>query len=296
MGGGNANKTMMSRAKHLAAAAAEGQGGGGSAGKEKRGGDTGAKIAAGQAAKAEKEAAKIALAEKKAKDAEKLAKKQAKELKEAQKKAEEEKQKKVCRRCARESHTGGRPRRPLPPRPRARPQELDAAIAAQKAGGGKKEEKKQKPPAKTDEAPAEKKEEQKETPAEPVDVSDPAPADAAKPAAPAPKKEDEETADTHLSIEGMGSQEDADAVHKAIMAVDGVKSCVVELEGKVAKVVGAPGYPTGAQLAEAVTAALPNITAKEKQLSGGKHKFDPSEVDVHGGNATADDFMDAFGF
>ena len=64
----------------------------------------------------------------------------------------------------------------------------------------------------------------------------------------------------------------------------------------VAKVVGAPGYPTGAQLVEAVQKGVKGVSAKEKQLSGGKHKFDPSEVDVHGGSATADDFMDAFGF
>ncbi len=118
----------------------------------------------------------------------------------------------------------------------------------------------------------------------------------AAPAAPAPKKDDEPTADTHLSLDGMGSQADADAVEKAIMAVPGVISCAVELEGKVAKVVGAPGYPTGAQLVEAVQKGVKGVSAKEKQLSGGKHKFDPAEVDVHGGSATADDFMDAFGF
>ncbi|KAL3902319.1 MAG: hypothetical protein SGPRY_012115, partial [Prymnesium sp.] len=33
-----------------------------------------------------------------------------------------------------------------------------------------------------------------------------------------------------------------------------------------------------------------------KKAAGGLHKFDASEVDVHGGAATADDFMDAFGF
>ena len=38
------------------------------------------------------------------------------------------------------------------------------------------------------------------------------------------------------------------------------------------------------------------IAAKGKRAAGGVHKFDPDEVDVHGGNATADDFMDAFGF
>ena len=38
------------------------------------------------------------------------------------------------------------------------------------------------------------------------------------------------------------------------------------------------------------------IAAKGKRAAGGMHKFDPDEVDVHGGNATADDFLDAFGF
>ena len=31
-----------------------------------------------------------------------------------------------------------------------------------------------------------------------------------------------------------------------------------------------------------------------KRATGGLHKFDADEVDVHGGNATADDFLDAF--
>jgi len=38
------------------------------------------------------------------------------------------------------------------------------------------------------------------------------------------------------------------------------------------------------------------LEASGKKAAGGLHKFDASEVDVHGGNATADDFMDAFGF
>ena len=38
------------------------------------------------------------------------------------------------------------------------------------------------------------------------------------------------------------------------------------------------------------------IAAKGKRAAGGMHKFDPDEVDVHGGSAIADDFMDAFGF
>ena len=33
-----------------------------------------------------------------------------------------------------------------------------------------------------------------------------------------------------------------------------------------------------------------------KKVAGGMHKFDAAEVDVNGGAATADDFMDAFGF
>ena len=65
MGGGNAQKSAMARERNAAAAAAQGRGGGGNDGKEKRGGDTAAKIAAGQAEKAEREAKKVALAEKK---------------------------------------------------------------------------------------------------------------------------------------------------------------------------------------------------------------------------------------
>ena len=38
------------------------------------------------------------------------------------------------------------------------------------------------------------------------------------------------------------------------------------------------------------------LAAEGKRAAGGLHKFDPDEVDVHGGSATADDFMDAFGF
>jgi len=43
----------------------------------------------------------------------------------------------------------------------------------------------------------------------------------------------------------------------------------------------------------AKTAAM---EASGKKVSGGLHKFDASEVDIDGGDATADDFMDAFGF
>ena len=37
------------------------------------------------------------------------------------------------------------------------------------------------------------------------------------------------------------------------------------------------------------------LEASGKKAAGGLHKFDASEVDVHGGDATVDDFMDAFG-
>ena len=38
------------------------------------------------------------------------------------------------------------------------------------------------------------------------------------------------------------------------------------------------------------------LEASGKRVTGGLHQFDASEVDVNGGTATADDFMDAFGF
>ena len=38
------------------------------------------------------------------------------------------------------------------------------------------------------------------------------------------------------------------------------------------------------------------LEASGKRATGGLHKFDAEEVDVHGGAGTADDFMDAFGF
>ena len=38
------------------------------------------------------------------------------------------------------------------------------------------------------------------------------------------------------------------------------------------------------------------LEASGKKVAGGMHKFDASEVDVNGGDATADDLMEAFGF
>ena len=43
-------------------------------------------------------------------------------------------------------------------------------------------------------------------------------------------------------------------------------------------------------------ARMQELEGAGKKVSGGMHKFDSSEVDVHGGEGTADDFMDAFGF
>jgi copper chaperone CopZ len=124
-----------------------------------------------------------------------------------------------------------------------------------------------------------------------------------KPAAPAaaasadpPKKEKDAppTADTALEIEGMTSQADADKIEAAIKALDGIISVTMNLAKKSAKMVGSPGFPTSDQMIEAVVAA--GFTATEKRLAGGMFKFDPDEVDVNGGDATADDLMDAFGF
>jgi hypothetical protein len=42
-------------------------------------------------------------------------------------------------------------------------------------------------------------------------------------------------------------------------------------------------------------AKMQALEAQGVKVAGGMHKFDASEVDVHGGNATADDFLDAFG-
>jgi len=49
-----------------------------------------------------------------------------------------------------------------------------------------------------------------------------------------------------------------------------------------------------ADAANAVRAA--EMEAKGKKVTGGLHKFDASEVDIYGGEGTADDLLDAFGF
>ena len=46
---------------------------------------------------------------------------------------------------------------------------------------------------------------------------------------------------------------------------------------------------------DARIARMQELEAQGVKVAGGMHKFDASEVDVHGGNATADDFLDDFG-
>lgn len=141
----------------------------------------------------------------------------------------------------------------------------------------------------------------KERPADPIAALSAllaAPASEAPVAPPTEKKKDKDappTAETRLDIVGMTCTACADQLTASLSAVDGVISATVDFETKVAKVIGSPGFPTSAVLIEAV-AAGGKFTASEKALAGGMHKFDPTEVDVNGGDATADDFMDAFGF
>merc|ERR1719476_599096 len=54
----------------------------------------------------------------------------------------------------------------------------------------------------------------------------------------------------------------------------------------------APSEPQAAAAEPPAAEAAP----EPKEMRGGLHKFDPDEVDVEGGDATADDLMDAFGF
>ncbi len=121
------------------------------------------------------------------------------------------------------------------------------------------------------------------------------PASAPAPESKTPKKEEPPpSADTMLDVEGMSSQADADALQAALAAVEGVMSAAVELNAKKAKIVGSPGFPTEAKLVEVCEEK--GFKATPKKLAGGLFKFDPAEVDVNGGDATADDLMEAFGF
>jgi hypothetical protein len=51
-----------------------------------------------------------------------------------------------------------------------------------------------------------------------------------------------------------------------------------------------------AKLEDENNARAAEMEKSGKKVAGGMHKFDAAEVDVNGGAATADDFMDAFGF
>jgi seryl-tRNA synthetase len=51
-----------------------------------------------------------------------------------------------------------------------------------------------------------------------------------------------------------------------------------------------------AKLEEENIKRMQEMEGQGKKVAGGMHKFDASEVDVHGGSGTADDFLDAFGF
>ena len=71
---------------------------------------------------------------------------------------------------------------------------------------------------------------------------------------------------------------------------------VAELQAKSRKLEEAKAE-AGRDAADAANALkTQEMEAAGKKVSGGLHKFDASEVDVHGGSGTADDFMDAFGF
>jgi hypothetical protein len=78
------------------------------------------------------------------------------------------------------------------------------------------------------------------------------------------------------------------------MALAGVRSVSIDLQARLVKVAGSPGFPAAGVVIQAVAAA--GCAATERRMAGGVFKFDPSEGDVEGGKATADDFLDAFGF
>lgn len=126
--------------------------------------------------------------------------------------------------------------------------------------------------------------------------SEPAPPAASAPVTEPAKngKDAPPTADTALDIPDMSSQADADKIEAGLKGLEGVTSVTMNLDKKTAKIVSAPGFPTAEKMIEAVAAL--GFKASEKRLAGGMFKFDPDEVDVNGGDATADDLMEAFGF
>jgi copper chaperone CopZ len=98
--------------------------------------------------------------------------------------------------------------------------------------------------------------------------------------------------ETALKVAGMVSQADAERVEGALLALAGVRSVSIDLQAGLVTVSGS--FPAAGVLIEAAAAA--GYAATERRLAGGMFKFDSSEVDVEGGAATADEFMDAFGF
>ena len=116
--------------------------------------------------------------------------------------------------------------------------------------------------------------------------------------APAPAlvaaKEDSAVAETALEVTGTATEADFAKVEGALRALSGVISVSSEPARNSVKVKASPGFPTASAMIEAIN--FVGFSAAEKRLAGGVFKFDPSEVDVEGGSATADDFLDAFGF
>jgi len=104
-----------------------------------------------------------------------------------------------------------------------------------------------------------------------------------KTAPPKPKKVKEEKPKKEKK---EGEKKEGEAAPAFDEEADAAKKRVVE-DKKAAEKLAAE---------EAAIKKAQELEASGKKVSGGLHKFDASEVDINGGDATADDFMDAFGF
>uniref|UniRef100_A0A7S2DK48 diphthine methyl ester synthase n=1 Tax=Haptolina brevifila TaxID=156173 RepID=A0A7S2DK48_9EUKA len=95
--------------------------------------------------------------------------------------------------------------------------------------------------------------------------------------------------------DGAASEEGADS--EAPSAEDGggedAKAALAEAGAKAAQ--GASKATDKEKLDAHNVARAQTLEGEGKKVAGGMHKFDASEVDVHGGDGTADDFLDAFG-
>ena len=105
----------------------------------------------------------------------------------------------------------------------------------------------------------------------------------------------------HLSLAfGNGQKRSSSAKPKTNGSSSGVMTAA-ELAQKDAEDLARKQADAAKKAAEKEAAEEENIKkmqameADGKKVSGGVHKFDASEVDVYGGEATADDLMDAFG-